>query len=169
MKTNTLTISADRISITSKRGPLLILIVLFLLTLFLALLPPTIIVANVILGKGFHFGYLFAFVICWLPAYHLLKILLWNIAGKEVFKLSKNQIQYTAHYKFFIDGQKSISNDKLVFEGLNGHSESSTLQRIRISDAHHSIESVLEVPLTDLAEIERKIKSYYTRQPSHEV
>jgi hypothetical protein len=160
MKSNLLQLEDHKATISSKRAPLAVLIILFLLCLFLLLLPIAVSLGNILLGNGFHFGYLIVCLLCWLVGYRLLKVLLWNMAGKEIISFNGDQLHYVAHYKYFTDGKVEIPLPSLTFERLPGHSEKENLKRIKISAPEAQIESVLELSILEVDKIEKWIKSH---------
>ncbi|MFY8190622.1 MAG: hypothetical protein ACOVK9_06625, partial [Bacteroidia bacterium] len=58
-------------------------------------------VLTIIEGDSPHFGGIILLGLMALISFYLLRLILWNSCGKEIFVFEKNSIQYTADYNWF--------------------------------------------------------------------
>ncbi|MCB9195222.1 MAG: hypothetical protein H6598_03270 [Flavobacteriales bacterium] len=108
-----------RITIIQARPRMSAILFMFILIVIGLLLPLFILFNFGELRKG---G-IVALLIFWGTSIYFIRILLWNLYGKEVFILSKNKIKHYFDYKYFRDSVSEISFETIEIELLNLENE----------------------------------------------
>ena len=135
------------------------LIILILLLIFSIIVP---IIGTILLtiNNNFQIGLIFSFVIFWGIGFYWLKLLLWNLYGKEILTLYIDKLCYTADYKLFKGEQKIISNDNLK---INIQEYKDGMGTLHIENDSNVIETVLKTDLLILKDICNSINSIYSK------
>lgn len=161
MRTNQIEISGSKLTISVKKSPLVIRIVLSVVLLIMVLIPllATYIVLTV--GDGFHIGLAFSFLLFWGLGFYMLRIILWNSVGREILLLGDDNIEYNADYGLFKDGRKKIETNQLATEIIYEDEPDNPVGRLRLNSDTTAIESVIKTRLAELKELEKEIKTRY--------
>ncbi len=103
MKPAHIEIHENEIIISNENRPIFILVSLVVLTIISLIIPivATAIVLNE--GDGLKFGLLISYLVGWGVALFFIRLILWNVFGKEVFQITNNSIEYYCSYKYFVD------------------------------------------------------------------
>lgn len=112
-------------------------------------------------GIGLHFGLLISYILFWGGGYYLLRLVLWNLYGQEIFTLKKDKITYIADYKLFKDGRQEIGLKNLTTEIIYKDEPNNPVGRIQLNSDAITIASVINTKITELEKIEEKIKTCY--------
>ena len=153
----------SQLTISAGKAPLIIRILLALVLLILILLPIAIVIFSLAYGMGLKLGVLLSFILCWGVAFYLLRLILWNSYGQEILILNPDKIIYLADYKLFKDGREEIGTKDLEMEIVYGGKFGKTLGRLILKSETTLIETVLQVPITELEELISKIEMRYNK------
>ncbi len=122
MEKSELYLNNNVLSIKIGKTSFLVRGILLFFAVFSFLIPIIAVVFVVISHSDFKFGHVLLFIMLWLPAYFLLRIILWNSYGKEVLVFNKGKVNYVADYKFFVDSKQELNGDISVEIIKNKHS-----------------------------------------------
>jgi hypothetical protein len=161
MKAKQIEINGSELTISVKKTPLVIRIILSIVLSIMVFIP--ILATYFVLtdGDGFHIGLAFSFLFFWVLGFYILRIILWNSFGREIIVLGREKIQYTADYKYFKDGRKEIEINQLATEIIFEDEPNDPVGRLRLHSDSNSIESVIKTRLVELEELEKEIKTLY--------
>ncbi|NQX82318.1 MAG: hypothetical protein HRT66_10040 [Flavobacteriaceae bacterium] len=90
-----------------KRSPVFVRIVIFLFAFLFFLLPLVGMILSILMGDGFHIGFLIGIGFFGLMGFYLLRIGLWNTYGTEIIKFQSSKVIYEANYGWFKDAKKT--------------------------------------------------------------
>jgi hypothetical protein len=161
MNNNQIHIQGNKLTISARKTPLLVRIVLTVFLVSLALIPLVVTFFSLTYGDESHVGIAFSFVLCWGVGFYLLRIVLWNSVGKEILTLNPETVTYVADYKLFKDGQKEISTSKLETEIIYEDEPNKPVGRLRLRNDLTSIETVLQTNIAELEELKKELKTRY--------
>ncbi|MEZ7837770.1 MAG: hypothetical protein QMB13_00440 [Flavobacteriales bacterium] len=161
MTTNQIHIEGNQLTISARKTPLFVRIVLTVFLVSLVLIPLAVTFFSLTYGDGPHIGIVFSFVLCWGVGFYLLRIVLWNSVGKEILTLNPETVTYVADYKLFKDGRKEISTSELVTEIIYEDEPNKPLGRLRLRSDLTSIETVLQTTIVELEELRKEIRTRY--------
>lgn len=99
-------IKDNNLILRSKRAPLLITLILFIVAILFFIMPLFGMILYIANGDGFHVGFLFALFFFGILGFYMLRLALWNTYGNEVITFTDNYIHYVADYEWFKDGKK---------------------------------------------------------------
>lgn len=90
---------------------------IFSILILIAFLTPIIVTFLAVrTGGEIKFGIIIFYLILWLSGVYIVRLMLWNIYGKEVFKKSGETIYYYSDYKLVKDNFKKFDiNESKVF------------------------------------------------------
>jgi len=163
MKQNQIEISGSRLTISAKKAPLFIRIVLILILSILILIPITVTFFVLTFGDGPHIGIAISYLICWGLGFYLLRVILWNSVGREILTLDPEKISYIADFKLFQDGRQEITTEELETEIIYEGEQNQPFGRLRLKSKLDSIETVLQTAIAELEELNNEIKTRYNR------
>lgn len=161
MKNCVVKIKGDTVMISARKGPLGIRLFLWLILIINLLAPIIGAVFFLSQGDGPHLGIFLAIGLTWLIGFYLLRIIMWNTAGKELISLGANQITYVADYKWFKGGENQFEINEELEVIANTWGSNENFVRLLIQSGTNSIESVLDISNTDFLLIENAIKTRY--------
>lgn len=147
---NSFTIRGNRI----KKFPVIILIAM----LSSSFIAPIVGVIILIIHNSFRVSFIFSFLIFWGIGFYWLKLLLWNLYGKETITLDRDKIYYIADYKYFKGEKQIISSDNLKIY-IKEYQDS--LGTVQFKSGQKVIETVLKTDLLLLKDICKSIDNYY--------
>ncbi|GGK40434.1 hypothetical protein GCM10007963_05630 [Lutibacter litoralis] len=104
-------------------------------------------------------GIFFSFTLLWGFAYYMFRVIAWNQFGKEIFTIEKDKIKYYSDFKYFKDSFKEIDNVDLKIELENIGYIEDNLGVLSIKNETDSLKSVIKVPIPELNELIKKIKT----------
>lgn len=161
MKSARVEIKPNQILIHSKKNPSGIRLFLVVILILNTLSPILGLVYKVSEGAELHIGYFIAIGISWLIGFFLLRIILWNAYGREVFGLSSEGITYLADYKWFKDSEKRIepSSDLQVF--ANTEDANDGFVRLLLRNSEQEIQSVLDITQEDFIRINDAVNQQF--------
>ena len=163
MKQNQIKINDSQVSISARKAPVFIRLILTLILSVLILIPIAVTFYYLVYQDGPHIGIAMSFILCWGVGFYLLRITLWNWAGQEILTLNQENISYNADYRFFKDGRKEIVLKDLETEIIYEDESNKQLGRLRLKNKSTSIESVLQVRISELKVLKNKIKTHYNK------
>lgn len=141
------------IVIHNKRTNLALVIFVLLFALLGFLIP---IVITIYYSDRLKFRTIFSYIVLWSVSFYLLKLVLWNLFGKEIYILEKNCVTYYCDYWAFKTNKKLLKSRgiKLLYTDGNGIYNLNTLEerdtlsniRIYLDGGTEYIES--NIPLT---------------------
>jgi hypothetical protein len=149
----------NQILIKGKRASWGIITILFFLMIISGLIPIAATILVLIYGDGLHFGLVISYLLFWGGGYYLLRLVLWNTYGQEIFTLENDKIRYIADYKLFKDGRQEIDTQNLKIEIITHEETNKPVGRLKLTNGNTSIVSVLSAGLNDLKEIAEKLKN----------
>lgn len=161
MKSNQANLIGNQLIIKGKKSPLPIRITLIIILVICSLIPIAATIFLISEKKGPHIGIFFSFLFFWGIGFYLLRIILWNSFGREVVNFEKEKITYVADYRFFKDGQKSISTINVEVAAIPFQDKDSKEGTLIFSNENQIIETVLGVSLEKMVEIAREINNRY--------
>lgn len=154
-------IEGNQLTISAKKSPLFIRLILTGLLLFSAFIPLFATYFTLTHGDGPHIGIVLSFILGWGVGFYLLRMTLWNSVGREILTLNSNSISYIADYKLFKDGQTEIGTTNLMTEIIYEDEPNIPLGRLRLINDSTFIETVLQTTIEELEEIKTEIKARY--------
>ena len=153
----------SQLSILATKAPLIIRIVLALALLALILIPIAVTIVILTWFDGLELGIVFSFILCWGVGFYLLRLILWNSFGRETLILNPDKIIYLADYRLFKDGREEIGTKNLEMEVIYGVKSNKPSGRLMLKSNTTSIETVLQVPISELEELISKIETRYNK------
>lgn len=161
MKQNQIEINGSQLTISTKKAPVFIRIVLTLILSILTLIPLAVTFFVLTYGDGPHIGIAFSFILCWGVGFYLLRLTLWNSVGREILTLAPEKISYIADYRLFKDGRQEITTKDLETEIIHEDEPDKSFGRLRLKNKSTSIETVLTTTIAELEELKNEIKTRY--------
>lgn len=161
MEYNKITFNGSQITLSIRKSPIFIRAVLSFVLVILFLFPLVVTFLVLVFGDGPHVGIAFSYLFFWGIGFYVLRIILWNSFGREILELSPDKISYVADYKYFKDGRKEIGTDELQIEIGLEYTDSDQLGRLQLINGSESIESVLQMDISELEELRRKLLVHY--------
>ena len=140
------------------RSPIFVRIVIFLFAFLFFLLPLVGMILSILMGNGFHIGFLIGIGFFGLMGFYLLRIGLWNTYGTEIIKLQSGKVVYEANYGWFKDAKKTKEITPLSFSLKQiGYEEDN--EGVLIIGSHDSIiECVTKMSIDEINELIKKLK-----------
>jgi hypothetical protein len=145
MKENQLSLDGNTLVVTLGKTSIIVRGIILFFAAFSFLMPLVILIFMMANHADFKFGFVILFIILWLPAYYLLRIVLWNSYGKERLIFSREKVIYEADYKFFKDSKQELSGNisvEIVKNSSSNKDESTLLLKSEIE----KIETVIALP-----------------------
>ena len=161
MKQNQIEINGSQLTISAKKAPIFIRVVLTLILSILILIPLAVTFFVLTFGDGPHIGIAISYIICWGLGFYLLRVILWNSVGREILTLDPEKITYLADYKLFKDGRQEITTKDLETEIIYEDEPNQPFGRLRLKSKSTSIETVLQTTIAELEELKKEIKTRY--------
>jgi multidrug transporter EmrE-like cation transporter len=134
--------------------------IILIFTFLIFLIMPIIFLTFMIIERAeLKIGIFFSFALFWGFAYYMFRVISWNQFGKEFFTIENDKIKYYSDFKYFKDSFKEIENNdiKIEFENI-GYLEEN-LGVLSIKNKSDSLKSVIKVPILELNELIKKIKT----------
>lgn len=135
--------------------------VVLLVFIILSFVLPIVGTVFVSIYMGFKLGIIFTYLIFWATGYYFLKLYLWSKYGKEKLILENEKISYTADYKLFKGNKREVDSKNFKIEVLESFDGSKQYGTLKLADNNVTIETVINVSVSDLFEIKSKIQKYY--------
>ena len=145
MKESQLSLDGNTLSIFANKTSIIVRGIILFFAAFSFLMPFVILIFIVANHADFKFGFVLLFIILWLPAYYLLRIVLWNTYGKEGLIISPNKVIYEADYKYFKDSKQELSGDISV-EIVKNSSSNKDETTLLLKTETEKIETVIALP-----------------------
>lgn len=145
MKTAQLSLSKNLLTVTVGASSILIRLVLMFFASVSFLIPIAVVAFTVTNHSDFNFIFVIITIICWLSAFYLLRIILWNTYGKEQLLFMHGKVVYEADYKFFKDAKMEIIGTIAVEIVVNKYSKKDENTLLLKSD-DEQIETVISLP-----------------------
>jgi|SRR5690606_31507376 len=161
MKYKQFNIDDNRLIISARKSPIFIRIVLMTFLVLITLIPIAVTIFVLKSGEGPFIGIVFSFILCWGIGFYLLKLTLWNSVGREILSLETEKISYVADYRLFKDGRKEIEIRDLETEVIHEEQSDKPLGRLRLKTKSNSLETVLQMTISELEELRTEIKTHY--------
>jgi hypothetical protein len=141
--------------------------------IFLILLPLSIPIITIVLwGDEIRFGFIVTLIIFWGTAIYFIRLTLWNLYGKEVFRINKLKCYYYQDYGFYKERklEYEISNFEVAVmfetEGLTLNDipasklEENTQVTLRVNTGGDKyIDSHLTLTLSELTDLAMKVEA----------
>lgn len=89
------------------------IIILLIFAIISFCIPIVVFIALVSVGENAIMGLFVSAIICWLTAWYLFRLYLWNKFGQEVYIFEKNKLTSYYNYKYFKDKYKEIDFDRV--------------------------------------------------------
>lgn len=61
------------------------------------------------------FGIVITYILFWGSGIYMTRLLLWNIYGREVYRIEKGKLIYYVDYKYFKDNSKEVNLSEATF------------------------------------------------------
>ncbi|MFB9270255.1 MULTISPECIES: hypothetical protein [Flavobacteriaceae] len=134
--------------------------IILIFTFLIFLIMPVIFLIDMIIERAeLKIGIFFSFTLLWGFAYYMFRVIAWNQFGKEIFTIEKDKIKYYSDFKYFKDSFKEIDNVDLKIELENIGYIEDNLGVLSIKNETDSLKSVIKVPIPELNELIKKIKT----------
>ncbi|MEM0577974.1 hypothetical protein [Flavobacterium polysaccharolyticum] len=148
-----------------KKSPLFGRLILYTITFLSIFLPLSGFTFNLLSGNGLKFSNLVFLFVFGLISFFMLRISLWNTYGKEIIKISENQLNYIADYNWFKDKIKEFSFKNIIFN-LNeiGYEEDNKAVLIIKFDNGTVLETVTKIDIKELNNLLDKLNKNYNYQ-----
>ena len=163
MKQIQININDSKLTISAKKPPLLIRIVLALFLLILFLIPLAGTVFSLTYADGLQIGLIFSFILFWGVGFYLLRLILWNSFGQEVLTMNSEKILYFADYRLYKVGRQEIGTKGLVTEIIYDDEPNKSLGRLILKNKAMMIETVLQAPINELEELKSELETRYNK------
>lgn len=163
MKQNQIEINGSQLTISTKKAPLFIRIVLTLILFILTLIPLAVTFFVLTYGDGPHIGIAFSYLLCWGVGFYLLRVTLWNSVGREILTLDPEKISYIADYRLFKYGRQEIPIKDLETEIIYEDEPNKPIGRLRLKSTTSSIETAIQATIAELEELKNEIKTRYNK------
>jgi len=161
MKNKQFNIDDNQLIISARKSPIFIRIVLTTFLVLIALIPIAVTIFVLKSGEGPFIGIVFSFLLCWGIGFYLLRLTLWNSVGREILNFNTDRISYIADYRLFKDGQKEIETQDLETEIIYEDEPNKPFGRLRLKTKKSSIETVLQMTISELEELRNEIQTRY--------
>jgi hypothetical protein len=161
--------------LTGKRPPMIPLLILgFFTTVFILFVPFLIIM---MVSGGFRPGHFFGIAVSMVPGAFFLRLLLWNLYGREVIQVEADGIRSFCDYKYFTGGKKHLTGKIFYCDIIESeHSESHTIDvidgiqkeasvKFGIRNNEAMILSHFSVPINELARFIDRVNSLNEKLP----
>lgn len=150
-------IKGNEVIISNRNRPIFILSIFAALTTIALLIP---ILATLIAFKEtieITFGLLLSYLLCWGIAVYFIRIILWNVYGKEIIEIRDSKVEYLCSYKFFIDNKMTLNLENI--EIIQKENEDETKSTLILGDKENMFETNYNISRQDILRIENKIKN----------
>lgn len=161
MKNKQFNIDDNQLIISTRKSPIFIRIVLTTFLVLIASIPIAVTIFVLKSGEGPFIGIVFSFLLCWGIGFYLLKLTLWNSVGREILSMETDKISYVADYRLFKDGRKEIEIKDLETELIHEEQSDNPLGRLRLRTKSNSLETVLQMTISEVEELRKEIKMRY--------
>ncbi|MBQ0769450.1 MAG: hypothetical protein KBT58_09170 [Bizionia sp.] len=161
MKNKQFNIDDNQLIISTRKSPIFIRIVLTTFLVLIASIPIAVTIFVLKSGEGPFIGIVFSFLLCWGIGFYLLKLTLWNSVGREILSMETDKISYVADYRLFKDGRKEIEIKDLETELIHKEQSDNPLGRLRLRTKSNSLETVLQMTISEVEELRKEIKMRY--------
>lgn len=156
-------LNKNQLTLTVKKGPVFIRYFILLFAVICILLPITGLVLSMLVGDGFHFGFLFGIAIFGLLGSYMLKIFLWNSFGKEIISFNENSVEYSVDYRWF-KSEKSFPATSGLFFIINSVGYEEDKQGVLVIKSNDSIlETATRFHLDDLKILVDQLNASFKR------
>jgi hypothetical protein len=145
MKENKLCFDGNTLVISVSKTSIIVRGIILFFAAFSFLIPLVILIFMVANHADLKFGFVILFIMLWLPAYYLLRIVLWNTYGKERLNISREKVIYEVDYKFFKDSKQELNGDISVEIVKNSSSNKDECTMLLKSETE-KIETVIALP-----------------------
>jgi hypothetical protein len=147
------------IIISSKKRPYAILAVLLLLTIFSLLVP--VFATVIVLKRGIEskIGLAITFMLFGGTGIYFIRMILWNLFGQVVIKLTDGKLEYFCDYKFFKDNLQTLKLSKLKIDLCKTEEKENEGIFLKISDGENEIETTFKLLKAEGELIEERIKN----------
>lgn len=90
--------------------------IIFIFFISIAFLIP-ILATIIAIGSadGMKFGIVITYILFWGSGIYMTRLLLWNIYGREVYRIEKGKLIYYVDYKYFKDNSKEVNLSEATF------------------------------------------------------
>jgi hypothetical protein len=161
---NQIDLKENQLVLKEKRGPLVARLFIYLLTIFVIILPLGGFFANV-LNDGITIMSVVFYGIFGLIAWYMIRVSLWNTYGTEIIHFQKNKFNYTANYQWFKGSLKEFDFKKIDFIIQKaGYEEDHKGILVIKFDEKELFETVSKLPLSDLEILLINLSALYNDQ-----
>lgn len=136
-------------------------LILFVLAFVFFLIPIAVMVTSIIVGNGFHFGFLISTFIFSLMGLFLLRLALWNSFGEEIYEFNLKEVSYQFNYGWYKEQKKVVKMDVLLFSFNSVGYEGDKIGTIVIGVNDSKINSVVKMPVSEIEELITKLNIIY--------
>lgn len=157
-----ITILENKNVLNQKPTAIIIRLVLIVILLFCILIPLLVTFFVLSMGDGFHFGIFISYGLFWGAGFYFLRVILWNIFGKEIISMSNSGLTYVADYKLFKDKIITLDSQNLQAEIIYEDTSDSPFGRLKIFNDSNEIQTMLQSSLIELEIIKVKINTLYS-------
>jgi hypothetical protein len=98
-------------------------------------------------------------MIFWGAGIYLFRLMLWNLFGQEVIKLTNEKLEYFCDYKFFKDNLQSLKMSTLKINSFEPEEKGNEGIFLKISDGENEIETTFKLLKSERELIEERIKN----------
>lgn len=150
-------IEDNKLILKVKKVPLFILIIMYLISFLLFVLPLIGIIVALVNNNGFHIKYILTMFIFGLMSFYIFRISLWNTYGKEELIFNKEHITYSVDYGWFKDklSTKVINNPSFSIKTI-GYEEDKKGVLI-IQDDNDKIECVTKMSIDAIEQLIKEL------------
>ena len=148
----------NKLILKVKKPPLFILVMMYLISFLLFILPTIGIIVALVNKNGFHIKYIFTLFVFGLMGFYILRISLWNTYGKEELIFNNTQITYSVDYGWFKD-KLSVKNIKHpLFSIKTVGYEDDKIGVLIIENDNEKIECVTKMPINVIEQLIIELK-----------
>lgn len=146
-------LSKDELTLRVNKSPFIIRSIFFTTAFLFFLLPIGGLIASMVMGNGFHIGFLIGLGLFGLMGFYLLRIALWNTYGSETIQLQEGKIMYQANYGWFKDFIKTIEINDISFTPKQIGYVEDNVGVLIIASENSFIECATKIPMEELYEL----------------
>lgn len=162
MSKNNVWIEDSKIVIKGEKTNIFARIFLWLLVIFSFLIPIAVTISQIIIGNDYHFAILISYIVFWGIGVFMLRIVLWNTYGEEVFCLKEKSIEYYADYKYLKDSHKVFKIENSEIEPVEYIELRNKLKwTLLLKSENVNFETSLKLDKEELELIEKELKTRY--------
>jgi energy-coupling factor transporter transmembrane protein EcfT len=127
------------------------------------LIPVIVFIILIIQGEGIPFGFVITCIVSISVAFYLFRITFWNVYGKEIITITKNELSIINDYRFFKDRIKTFqfSNINIMYDnGTENNTDESIKSNIYFKLDKTTLVTNIILPISCIEKISENIYDF---------